>query len=124
MDWVLDQLGDQSWSKNEPRDLLRRSIEAVHAYGLYAPDGSPAGFLSVLSDGVYNARLSNFFIIPEHRGRGIGRWVMSTLLNESRLKNVRNWQLVTDDMHRLYRRFGFRLADKSDVFMTFVKPRG
>lgn len=120
---MLDQLAQQSWSQNEPRDLLRRSIESVHAYGLYAPDGSPAGFLSVLSDGVYNARLSNLFVIPAHRGQGVGRWMMSTLLNESQLCNVRNWQLITDDMHPLYRRFGFRLAEKSDVFMTLAKPR-
>jgi len=121
MDWVLDHLVEMYWFKGEPRERIRRAIEGAHPYGLYAPDGTPAGFLSVLSDGVYNARLSNLFIIPEHQGRGLGRWVMSTLLYESRFSNVRSWQLSTDDMHALYQRFGFRLAEKNASFMTMTK---
>lgn len=121
MEWVLDQLANQYWSKYEPRDILRRSIDGAHPYGLYAPDGSPAGFLSILSDGVFNARLSNLLIIPEHRGRGLGRWIMSTLLFESRFSSVRKWQLQTDDMHTLYERFGFRVAEKDASFMTLSR---
>ena len=121
MDWVLDHLVQMSWFKGEPRARIRRAIEGAHPYGLYAPDGSPAGFFSVLSDGVYNARLSNLFIIEAHRGRGLGRWIMSTLLFESRFSDVRNWQLSADDMHDLYERFGFRIAEKTGTFMTLQK---
>ena len=121
MDWVLDHLTQMYWFKGEPRARIRQAIEGAHPYGLYAPDGSPAGFLSILSDGVYNARLSNLFIIEAHRGRGLGRWIMSTLLFESRFSDVRNWQLSTDDMHDLYERFGFRIAEKTDTFMTLQK---
>ena len=121
MEWVLDHLTQMYWFKGEPRARIRRAIEGAHPYGLYAPDGSPAGFLSILSDGVYNARLSNLFIIEAHRGRGLGRWIMSTLLFESRFCDVHNWQLSTDDMHDLYERFGFRIAEKTDTFMTLQK---
>ena len=121
MDWVLDHLTQMYWFKGEPRARIRQAIEGAHPYGLYAPDGSPAGFFSVLSDGVYNARLSNLFIMKAHRGRGLGRWIMSTLLFESRFSYVRNWQLSTDDMHDLYERFGFRIAEKTDTFMTLQK---
>ena len=121
MDWVLDHLVEMYWFKGEPRERIRRAIKGAHPYGLYAPDGTPAGFLSVLSDHVYNARLSNLFIIREHQGRGLGRWIMSTLLFESRYCDVRNWQLATDDMHGLYERFGFRIAEKTDTFMTLKK---
>ena len=121
MEWVLDHLTQMYWFKGEPRARIRRAIEGAHPYGLYAPDGSPAGFLSILSDGVYNARLSNLFIMKAHRGRGLGRWIMSTLLFESRFCDVHNWQLSTDDMHDLYERFGFRIAEKTDTFMTLQK---
>ena len=121
LDCVLDELATHYWAKEEPRGRLRKSLEAVHAYGFFAPDGSPAGFLSILSDGVYNARLTNFFIIPEHQGCGLGRWILSTLLFESRFCDVRNWRLATDDGQTLYQRFGFRIAERTDTFMTLRK---
>jgi len=121
MDWVLDQLAHQYWAKSEPREVLRRAIENAHPYGIYAPDGTQAGFLSVLSDQVYNARLSHLFILPAYRGRGLGRWVLSTLLHESRFSEVRNWQLNTDDKHTLYERFGFRIIKGNTSFMTLKK---
>ena len=121
MDWVLDELAKQYWSKDEPRERLRRSLEPVYAYGVYAPDGAPAGFVSVLSDLIYNARISNLFVIPEYQGRGLGRWIMSTLLFESQFASVRNWQLQTDDRQAFYTHFGFRLAENDGKFMTMKK---
>lgn len=121
LDWVVDHLTHMPWGKGEPKARLKRAIQGAHAYGLYAPDGTPAGFMSVLSDGVYNARLSNLFVLPEHQGRGLARWMLSTLLFESRFCEVRNWQLITDDTHGLYERFGFRVAGKDDTFMRLSK---
>lgn len=118
IDWVLDQLASYYWSKDEPKERLRQAIENAHPYGLYAPDGAPAGFLSVLSDKVYNARLSHFFITPKHRGRGLARWVMSTLLFESQFQHVQSWQLATDDASAFYERFGFRVFESDGKFMT------
>ncbi|MEO9971776.1 MAG: GNAT family N-acetyltransferase [Hyphomonadaceae bacterium] len=124
MEWVLDRLMEQYWFEGEPRARIQRAIEGAHPYGVYAPDGSPAGFLSVLSDGVYNARLSNLFLMPDYRGRGLGRWIMSTLLHSSRFSNVRNWQLQTDDAQALYRRFGFEVFVGNGEFMTLTRTLG
>lgn len=122
IDFVLDVLATMYWAKDEPRALLRKAIGRSHAYGLYALDGAPAGFMRVLSDGVYNARLSDLFVLREHRGRGLGHWMMSTLLDVSQFRDVRAWQLRTDDMHGLYELFGFRVAEVDDKFMTMRRP--
>ena len=123
LDWAVDQLEHQYWFAGEPRERIRRAVEGAHPYGLFAPDGSPAGFLSVLSDEVYNARLSNLLVLPEHRGRGLGRWIMLTLLHLSRFRSVRNWQLSTDDAQSLYRRFGFEVFEGNGEFMTLTRPQ-
>ncbi len=121
IDWVVDQLSQMYWMKGEPKERIHRAIKGAHPYGFYAPDGAPAGFLSVLSDGVYNARLSNLFVIPEHQGRGLGRWIMATLLHSSQFAKVRKWQLATDDMHNLYKRFGFEVFEGHGEFMTLTR---
>ncbi len=119
--WAVKQLEQQYWFQGEPGERIRTAIEGAHPYGLHAPDGTPAGFLSILSDGVYNARLSNLLIMPEYRGRGLGRWIMSTLLYSSRFAGVRTWQLQTDDAQALYRRFGFEVFEGNGAFMTLTR---
>ena len=99
------------WGRTEPIDRLRAALEGSHPYAVFAPDGSLAGCVRITSDGVYNARISDLLILEPYRGRGLGRWIMATLLYSSRFKNVRNWQLATDDAQRLYRRFGFEVFE-------------
>jgi hypothetical protein len=43
-------LADAYWSFGLPRDVLDRSIEHSLCFGLYAPDGSQAGFARVVTD--------------------------------------------------------------------------
>ncbi|MEM8635131.1 MAG: GNAT family N-acetyltransferase [Pseudomonadota bacterium] len=114
---IADLLAETEWMAGITADALRTSLENTHLYGFFAPDGALAGSVSVLSDRVFNARLSNLFIVPEHRGRGLGRWIMSTLLYSSQFKNVRTWQLVADEAQSLYRRFGFQVFEGDGEFM-------
>ncbi len=121
---MVETLQALYWAKDEPKARLRAAITGSHPYGLYAPDGAPAGFVRVLSDGVYNARISDLFVLPEHRGRGLARWIISRLLYASRFCDVRAWQLATDDAHGLYERFGFNTFKGDGRFMTLVRDGG
>jgi GNAT superfamily N-acetyltransferase len=58
------------------------------------------------------AYLSDVFIAPEHRGQGLGRWLVETMLVHPELDGVR-WALHTGDAHGLYRQLGFEAADET-----------
>ncbi|MEM7661847.1 MAG: GNAT family N-acetyltransferase [Pseudomonadota bacterium] len=120
---VASLLSDTDWMGGSTPDQIRTSLENTHLYALFAPDGSLAGCVSVLSDRVFNARLSNLLIVPEHRARGLGRWIMATLLYSSRFKNVQTWQLIADDAQNLYRRFSFELFEGDGEFMTLRRGK-
>jgi GNAT superfamily N-acetyltransferase len=96
--------------------LVRTSTSVVAAY---APDGSLVGFARVMSDGANMAWLGDVFVLPEHRGRGIGTELVREAVEDPRFRSCA-WYLNTSDAHDLYRRFGFRPADPA---LTMVRPR-
>ncbi|MEM9668589.1 MAG: GNAT family N-acetyltransferase [Pseudomonadota bacterium] len=117
VDQIVALLAETDWMERESRETIHRALSNTHVFGFFAPDGTLAGCVTVLSDEVFNARLSNFFIVPEHRGRGLGRWIMATLIYSSRFKDVRSWQLIADEAQGLYRRFGFEVFDGDGELM-------
>lgn len=108
---VHDFLAQRSyWAREVPLEVVRRSIEHALPFGLYAPDGQ-AGFARVVTDYAVFAYLGDVFVLDAHRGRGLGTWLVETILGCPELQGLRRWDLATNDAHELYRRFGFREAN-------------
>jgi GNAT superfamily N-acetyltransferase len=77
------------------------------------------GCARAVTDFTRFAYLADVFILPEHRGHGLGRWLVQTMIEHPSVGNVR-WVLHTLDAHGLYRQFGFELAD--EMVMQRPKP--
>ena len=95
------------WSEGIAREVVDRSIEGSIAFGLYAPDGSQAGFARAVTDGATFAWIADVFVLEPHRGRGLGAWLVETVLDHPEVSGVRRVMLGTADAHGLYERFGF-----------------
>jgi GNAT superfamily N-acetyltransferase len=115
---------DAYWSPGVPRDVVDRSIDGSLCFGLYAPDGSLAGFGRAITDRATYAYLADVFVLPAHRGRGLGVWLVQTILGHPELQALRRWVLFTDDAHDLYRRFGFGPSRKPDCYLELVRDAG
>jgi GNAT superfamily N-acetyltransferase len=50
---------------------------------------------------------ADVYVLPEHRGRGLGVEMFRFAVLEGPLVQIRKWGLHTRDAHELYRRFGF-----------------
>ena len=59
------------------------------------------------------AYLCDVFIVTEHRGKGLSKWLMEKIMQHPDLQNLRRWTLGTRDAHELYRKFGFREPDNN-----------
>lgn len=99
------------WSPGVAREVVERSIANSIPFGLYAPDRAQAGFARVITDRATFAYLGDVFVLPEHRGRGLGVWLVETVLAHPDLQGLRRFHLATFDAHTLYERFGFRPSD-------------
>lgn len=56
--------------------------------------------------------LADVFVLEPHRGRGLGVWLVETVLEHPELRGIR-MVLGTADAHGLYERFGFRPVDQA-----------
>ncbi len=100
------------WAAGIARDVVARSIAHSLPFGLYAPDGQ-VGFARVVTDRATFGYLADVFVLPAHRGRGLGVWLVETVLSHPELQGFRRWHLATRDAHGLYTRFGFVPSDRA-----------
>jgi GNAT superfamily N-acetyltransferase len=118
LDLVCGFLTNSYWAKGLSRAVLERSIEAALVYNLIEDaSGAQVGFARVVTDQARMAWLSDVFVLESHRGRGLGRWLAQTAMDDPRLATVRRWMLATDDAHGLYRQLGWQDAP-AGVYMT------
>jgi GNAT superfamily N-acetyltransferase len=62
----------------------------------------------VVTDKATFAWLADVFVLPEHRGHGLGKLLVEAALGHPDLAGHKRWLLGTADAHGLYRRYGFR----------------
>jgi GNAT superfamily N-acetyltransferase len=107
------------WARGRPRSEVERLVRgATRVVGLYAPDGSLAGFARTVSDGTSFAYLADVYVLAEHRGSGLGVELVREAVDGAPFAGVR-WLLHTEDAHGLYERFGF--APPSELLLE--RPR-
>jgi GNAT superfamily N-acetyltransferase len=98
------------WSPGVSRDVVERSIENSICFGMYRGD-QQVGFARVVTDRAAVAYLADVFVLDAHRGNGLGRWLVETVLSHPDLQGLRRVFLGTADAHSLYERYGFRPID-------------
>ena len=95
------------WSENVPREVVARAIAGSLSFGLYAADGSQVGFARAVTDRATYAWIADVYVLERERGRGLGVWLIETVLGHPDLQGLRQIVLATRDAHGLYERFGF-----------------
>ena len=108
LDAVHAYLSRSYWAEGRPRETVERLVRsAQRVVGLYA-DGRQVGFCRAVSDDASLAYLADVYVLPEHRGRGLGVELIREMIDNGPYAE-RRWLLHTRDAHELYRRFGFGL---------------
>jgi len=121
VDMVHRFLSTSYWAAGIPREVVARSIEGSLNMGVYAADGSMVAFARAVTDRATFAWIADVFVVPEHRGHGLGKFVVSTLLDHPELKGLRRFMLATADAHELYRSYGFTELEDTTRTMAIRK---
>ena len=61
----------------------------------------------MITDWATFAYLCDVYVLEAHRGRGLGVWLVETVLADRGLQGLRRLALTTRDAHGLYEKFGF-----------------
>jgi GNAT superfamily N-acetyltransferase len=99
------------WGRWRSRADLERQLDgAWRVVAAYDRAGRLVGFARAVSDGVALAYLADVFVDAAHRGRGLGRALVATMIEDGPGADFR-WLLHTADAHGLYAEFGFGPPD-------------
>lgn len=107
------------WGRWRSRAQVEAQIDgAWRVVGAYRRDtGEQVGFARAVSDGIGFAYLADVFVLPEHRGHGLGKRMLQLMIDDGPGADMR-WVLFTADAHDLYRQFGFTEPDAT----AMVRP--
>ena len=94
------------WAKGIPRETVARSLPHSICFSVLH-EGALIGFARATSDHAPVAYVGDVFVLPEHRGKGLSKWLMECITNHPELQGLRRWMLATADAHGLYTKFGF-----------------
>lgn len=111
------------WAQNVPLDIVQRSIDHSLCFGLYHHDAQ-VGFARVVTDTATFAYLADVFVLPEHRGKGLSKWMIAFVHQHPDLQGLRRWMLATRDAHGLYQQFGWQQVpqEMAGRFMQLHNP--
>ena len=109
------------WAVGRTRDVVQRSIENSLSFGVYKGKDQ-VGFARVVTDYATFAWIADVFVLPEHRGHGLSKWLMEVMLSHPQLQGFRRWVLATKDAHTLYERFGFIPLHRPERWMERPDP--
>lgn len=118
---VTTVLGSTYWAQGIPREAVAKSVSGSICFSL-VHGSEQVGFARVISDHATFAYLADVFVVPEHRGKGNGRWLCECVMAHPELQGLRRWLLVTRDAHGLYRKLGFRELANPDRHMEKSSP--
>ena len=105
--FIQNFLKDIYWTAPRTIDDVQRTINSSVCFGIYL-NSEQIGFARVITDYVVFAYVMDVFISEEHRGKGYSSVLISAMMEEPALKEVKIWRLATRDAHFLYKKFGFK----------------
>ncbi|WP_435106674.1 GNAT family N-acetyltransferase [Arhodomonas sp. AD133] len=122
VDLVHAVLAESYWAAGIPRDVVARSIEHSLCFGVFTDAGEQVAFARAVTDYATFAYIGDVFVVAAHQGRGLGKWLMRTVMDDPRLQGLRRMLLATRDAHGLYEPLGFTPLADPEMFMERWDP--
>jgi GNAT superfamily N-acetyltransferase len=95
------------WAAGIPLEVFEKAVSNSLIAGAYAGDGEMVAMVRVVTDRATFGWIADVFVDSAHRGRGLGKALMSFLMAHPDLQGFRRLHLATRDAHGLYAGFGF-----------------
>src|ERR1700756_3519662 len=104
------------WSPGIPKEVVERAIANSLCFGIYLGEAQ-VGFARVVTDKASFAYLADVYVLEEHRGQGLSKRLVETILAHPDLQGLRRFMLATRDAHGLYAQFGFTPPARPEYLM-------
>ena len=104
------------WAQERSIEVVQKSLKHSLNFGIFKSE-EQVGFARVVSDYATFAWLADVFVVSDHRGKALGKWLIEVVTAHPDLQGLRRWLLATRDAHELYSQFGFDRLREPDRWM-------
>lgn len=111
------------WNQHIPLDILTKAVSNSLPFSIL--EGSTqkfVGFARLITDKATFAYLADVFVDTDYRGKGLGKWLIETIMHYSEVQNLKFWFLMTKDAHGLYSQYGWKPLDDPKKAMAIRIP--
>jgi GNAT superfamily N-acetyltransferase len=115
-------LRESYWSPGIPRETVERACALSLCAIARDSNGVLTGFARAVSDRTVFAWVCDVMVVPAHRGAGLGRQLVRTLMECPDMQTVRRWMLGTADAHGVYAELGFAPIRAPERLMEVIRP--
>lgn len=117
IDVIHSFISSSYWAEGIPRETMQIAIDNSLCFGVFTEDNTQVAFARMITDCATFAYLSDVFVLDNHRGKGISKWLMHAIISHPKLQRIRRMVLATSDAHGLYEQFGFKALGSPASFM-------
>jgi GNAT superfamily N-acetyltransferase len=117
LDRICAWLADSYWANDRDRTTVERSLAHSTPFGVYAPDGEQVALARAMTDLASFAWLADVVVDTAWRGRGIGTWLVTSVVEHLTELGVPRFLLTTRDAHEVYERAGFAPLHIPEIWM-------
>lgn len=110
------------WASGIPLKTLKKAINNSLCFGVFSRQGLQVGFARMITDSATYAYLADVYVLEEHRGKGLSKWLMQEIMDHPDMQNLRRMTLATSDAHKLYKKYGFSELANPEIFMENWNP--
>lgn len=121
VDAIHSYLSRSYWAENIPHEIVSKSIENSLCFGVFYKN-TQIGFARLITDYATFAYLADVYILEDHRGKGLSKKLMKSIIEHPQLHGLRRMLLATYDAHTLYEKFGFKSLTNPQMFMELSTP--
>ncbi|HEA22773.1 hypothetical protein LCGC14_1091850 [marine sediment metagenome] len=110
------------WGRGRSVGEVQTTIENSLCFGLFNEINEQIGFARLVTDYVFFGYIMDVIILDKnYKGMGLGKKLISHLLKDEVIKNLKTLALKTKDAHQLYERYGFTKIGDSALWMSIDK---
>ena len=125
VDAVHAMLSRAYWCLGIPHATVAKAMANSLAFSLWCEEvpRQQVGIARWVTDRATFAYLCDVYVHEDHRGLGLGDWMVGQGLQHPDLQGLRRQLLFTADMHALYARHGFTPLQTPERGMEIVRPK-
>lgn len=110
-----------TWAAGIDEETVSLSVQNSLNFGIFH-QGSQVGFARLITDYATFAYLCDVYVLEEHQGKGLGRWLMECFHAHPVFEKLRRIMLFTTTAPWLYQKFGYQPINRPDYAWAITRP--